>query len=121
MGAVYGFTSILTAIPSEKIGVVVLCNDDIAIGPVRRLNATALDLMFSAKTGEAATKRPTAFTTSANELRNFAGAYESQSYWAQIDLKGAELIANFSGQKLMFNPKSALKFDANGRVAYNAP
>src|SRR5437899_3876318 len=48
MGAVYGFTSILTAIPSEKIGVVVLCNDDIAIGPVRRLNAVALDLMLAA-------------------------------------------------------------------------
>src|SRR2546421_5523491 len=65
MGAVYGFTSILTAIPSEKIAVVVLCNDDIAIGPVRRLNATALDLMFSAKTGESATKSPAAFAISA--------------------------------------------------------
>lgn len=121
MGAVYGFTSILTAIPSEKIGVVVLCNDDIAIGPVRRLNAAALDLMFSAKTGEAATKRQAALAVNADQLRNFVGSYESQSYWAQIDGKGAELIANISGQKLALTPTAALKFEGNGRVAYNAP
>src|SRR5438270_4172395 len=120
MGAVYGFTSILTAIPSEKIGVVVLCNDDVALGPVRRLNATALGLMLSAKTGETVTTAPSSSMAS-DRLRDFAGGYESQSYWAQIDMKGPGIIADISGQKLALTPTGALKFEANGRVAYNAP
>ena len=49
-------------------------------------------------------------------MRNFPGTYESQSYWAQIDLKGSDIGANISGQKLSLRPTGVLTFDANGRV-----
>jgi hypothetical protein len=101
--------------------VVVLCNDDIALGPVRRLNATALGLMLSAKTGDTPTNPAPPLSLKSDELARFIGDYESQSYWARIDANGQTLIANISGQKLTLTPTDSLKFEANGRVAYKAP
>ena len=51
-GAVYGFTSSLVGVPQHKIGAVVLSNDDIAMGPVRKLTDAALDLLIEAKLGQ---------------------------------------------------------------------
>ena len=42
----------LVYLPSAKIGVVVLCNQDIANGRTQRLANLALSLMIEAKTGE---------------------------------------------------------------------
>ncbi len=41
MGAVYGFTSMVIGVPRHKVGVVVLCNDDIVTAAVRRLALNA--------------------------------------------------------------------------------
>jgi CubicO group peptidase (beta-lactamase class C family) len=121
MGAVYGFTSSITLLPEEKIGVVVLCNDDIVVGPVRKLSAGALDSMLFAKTGERASKQSAPFSLTRSELGPFSGDYESQSYWAHLEISGEKLVAVVSGQKVELSPIGALRFEGNGRVAYNAP
>lgn len=112
-GAVYGFTSSLTAVPSEGIGVVVLCNDDIAVGPVRKLNNLALDLLL----GEPELR---AEPVSSNWI-HLAGDYESQSFWGRVDLIHGKLIANISGQKLVLTSAGPLRFEASGRIAHGWP
>jgi CubicO group peptidase (beta-lactamase class C family) len=120
-GAVYGFTSSLVALPNEKIGVIVLSNDDIATGPVKRLGNAALDMMLRSKFGEPLPAPAKPVDLSAAELAAFAGEFESASYWAEIKVAGKVLAANVSGQRMTLTPVGSLKFEANGRVAHEAP
>lgn len=121
MGAVYGFTSSFMGIPSEKVGAVVLCNDDIVVGPVRKLNSLALGLMLAAKTGARPSALPKPARLTAGELQAFTGDYESQSWWARIDVVDGTLMANVSGQKIALTPVGPLRCIGNGRVAFDAP
>jgi CubicO group peptidase (beta-lactamase class C family) len=123
-GAVYGFSSSIVAVPGDKVGVVILNNNDITTGPVRKLNAKALTLMLAAKTAQAPTNAPSGLASNSwnnAQLQAFTGDYESQSYWARIDLKGDKLLLNLSAQQLTLTQTAAWRFEANGRVAYNAP
>jgi CubicO group peptidase (beta-lactamase class C family) len=113
-GAVYGFSSSLVAVPSEKVGVIVLCNDDLAMGPVRKLTNLALDLLF----GEA--DAPPA-PVSSTDLVSLTGDYESESFWARLDVLDGKLVANISGQRMALTPTGPLRFEANGRVAHKWP
>jgi CubicO group peptidase (beta-lactamase class C family) len=120
MGAVYGFTSSLIGVPQHKAGVVVLCNDDIAVGPVRKLAHTALALLLEAKVGEhSPTSAPTA-KLAAEDLDPFVGHYESESFWARVERVGNSLQANVSGQRLTLRPTAARRFEASGRIAHEA-
>jgi CubicO group peptidase (beta-lactamase class C family) len=129
MGAVYGFTSSVAAIPELKIGVVVLANEDIASGPVRKLSDAALGWMMDARIGP---KTPSehapedapedvpedAHLDSAEAL---LGDYESASYWAQILLKDESLCAHVSGQEFVLLPKGRDRYTLDGRWRTNAP
>jgi CubicO group peptidase (beta-lactamase class C family) len=112
-GAVYGFTSSLAVMPSEGLGVIVLCNDDIAVGPVRKLNNLALDLLLGSRDAAPPFEAP--------ELVSLTGDYESQSFWARVDTAQGKLIANISGQKLVLTPTGPLQFKASGRIAQEWP
>jgi CubicO group peptidase (beta-lactamase class C family) len=116
-GAVYGFTSSLVAMPEEQLGVIVLCNDDLAVGPVQKINDAAWDLLLEAKHGEQ--PQPDA-PTIATQLDRFAGEYESESYWASLQPKGGILLANISGQQMTFRPIAENRFEANGRLVHKA-
>ncbi|MEW6156315.1 MAG: serine hydrolase domain-containing protein [Verrucomicrobiota bacterium] len=120
MGAVYGFTSALTAIPAQKIGVIILCNDDIAVGAVRKLNNLALGLMLEAKLGEKLALPENTNELSADELARFAGDFESESYWAKVESRGGMLQANISGQVISLRPVGPLKFLGDGRLVTEA-
>lgn len=120
-GAVYGFTSALTALPADKLGVVVLINDDIAVGPMRKLNNAAVEFMLEAKLGEKPASKPVALKLTAAELAAFAGDYESESFWAKIESGDGGLRANISGQRMTFTPTEPLKSEANGRIVHEGP
>jgi CubicO group peptidase (beta-lactamase class C family) len=121
MGAVYGFTSSLMALPSEKVGVVVLCNDDIVTGPVRKLNALALGLMLAHKTGQAPPVPAPSLAFNVEELKPFSGDFESQSFWARVEVNRRELVANISGQKLALTAVGTNRFVGEGRIAFDTP
>ncbi|MBM3832771.1 MAG: beta-lactamase family protein [Verrucomicrobia bacterium] len=121
MGAVYGFTSILTAIPQHRIGVVVLSNDDIAVGPVRKLNSLALSLILEAKLNEKPPTPPVKLPLKQKELAEFAGDYESESFWARLDASDGIVKANISNQRMTLTPVAPLRFQAEGRLVYDAP
>ena len=105
-GAVYGFTSSIAAIPVEKLGVVVLSNDDLAVAAVERINNAAWRLFRIAKDPQ-----PRAEVSAAN----FDGEYESESYWAQVE----GLTVNFSGQKTTLRALDDLTFEINNRLVNN--
>jgi CubicO group peptidase (beta-lactamase class C family) len=120
-GAVYGFTSLVSGLPDEKLGVVVLCNDDIAVAPVRRLGAAGLSALLDAKTGEKATPSDPPLQLPATDLAALAGAYESESWWAEVTAGPRGLEANVSGQRMTLQPIKPLEFVANGRLALDSP
>lgn len=118
MGAVYGHTASVAALPREKLGVVVLANQDIATGPVRKLTDAALELMREAKLGKRAEPGPEPITVEPAELAKLAGDYESESYWARIEVENGGARVNLSGQPLALTPIEADKFLADGRFAH---
>ena len=117
-GAVYGFSSSLTAIPEHKLGVVVLINDDINLGPMRKLSQLGLNLLLAADQDLALPEdKPTAPLTLDN-LQGFVGEYESESFWADVRLEGNVLEANVGGQRLRLRPVGDLAFEGSGRIAH---
>lgn len=111
-GAVYGFTSSIGAIPEDRLGVVVLCNDDLAVAAVNRINNACWQLLRP----NPRVREPSVEVASAR----FAGEYESESYWATIESTKSGLVANISGQQMSLRPIGDLKFEANGRLANDA-
>lgn len=120
-GAVYGFSSSFVALPGPKVGVIVLANEDIAMGPVSKLVEAGLELLLQAKLGRAPAPKPTPAKLGAAELAAFAGEYESESYWAKLEVNGGKLRANIASQELDFTPVGPMKFRADGRFAHNGP
>jgi hypothetical protein len=98
-GAVYGHSAQLWHLPEERLGVVVLANEDLVNGRVSRLAALALELMLEAKSGARQAARKSQAPAS---LADFAGHYESQSHWAELRAEGGQLRGNFSSQPCVF-------------------
>lgn len=123
MGAVYGFTSSVLAIPGDGVGVVVLANDDLAVAAVRRLARRGLDVLLEQCRGMAAAERREAPTAmKAEELAACAGAFESESFWAQIESGEGDdgLTMTLSRQRLRLSPDGPWRFRANGRLSDDA-
>jgi CubicO group peptidase (beta-lactamase class C family) len=112
-GAVYGHSTQLIYLPEEKIGVVVLANEDIVNGRTTRLAALAVELMLEAKLG---VKQPPAVSETPPSLADFAGDYESQSYWAELRVQGGQLRGNFSSQPCVFLPVKGDTFILRSRI-----
>lgn len=111
-GAVYGFTSSIAAVPEDRLGVVVLCNDDLAVAAVNRINDACWALLRqkpqeSARTAEVAVK-------------DLEGEYESEGYWAKIEATKSGLVANISGQKMALRPLGESRFEGNSRLVNDA-
>jgi serine beta-lactamase-like protein LACTB len=121
MGAVYGFTSELVGLPEHKLGVVVLCNDDLAVGVVRQLSRAGLALLLEAKRGEHNPASPPPFKPNETDLATFAGDYESESFWARIQPGDGCLRAVLSNQPLTLCPTGPDKFAGFGRLVNEAP
>lgn len=111
-GAVYGHSTALTYLPEEKIGVVVLCNDDIVNGRTQHLANLALSHMLRARSGktQAAAK---GHELSVSEKEELAGAWESQSFWMEI---GKELRGTLSCQAFTLTPTEKDRYLLNSRL-----
>jgi hypothetical protein len=110
-GAVYGFTSSLAAVPEDKLGVIVLCNDDLAVAAVERINNAGWRMLRGTTENAAGGRGSTRADTP-----EFLGEYESESYWAKIENTKTGLVANISGQKSSLRPLGDLKFELNNRL-----
>jgi CubicO group peptidase (beta-lactamase class C family) len=114
-GAVYGYSSQFVLLPEEKLAAIVLGNQDVANGRIHHIGDTALSLLLQVKFGE---QPPSAAKLSPppEELARFAGDYESQSYWAHLEVRDGRLAGEISGQPTRFVPAGELSFTAHSRV-----
>jgi CubicO group peptidase (beta-lactamase class C family) len=113
-GAVYGHSTSFAILPEEKLGVIVLGNEDVANGRIRRIANTALSLLLEAKFDEKPPAPPV--VSSVPDLAIFTGDFESQSYWAHLEARAGLLIGDLSGQPTRFTPTGELKFTADSRI-----
>ncbi len=114
-GAVYGFSSALVGLPEHKLGVVVLANQDIVGGAVRRVSDAALDLLLHAKLNEEVPPQKETVKLDADKLAPYVGDYESESYWARIDAGDGVLQLDISGQPVTLACTSTDEFQGTGR------
>jgi len=118
-GAVYGHSTSFGILPDAKLGVIVLGNEDVANGRIRRIANTALSLLLEAKLGEKPPASPA--VSSAPDLSGLAGDYESQSYWAWLEARAGRLVGDLSGQPTRFTPTGELSFTADSRIEDATP
>lgn len=116
-GAVYGHSTALVYLPEEKIGVVVLCNDDIVNGRTQRLANLALSHLLKAKSGEAIPEPPS-FAPAAADLAAMEGEWESDSFWLEI---GPGTKGVLSGQPVTLRPVERDRFLLNSRLHVDQP
>jgi len=118
-GAVYGYSSLLVLLPEAKLAAIVLGNEDVANGRIHHIGDTALSLLLSAKLGEKAP--PPVELSPPENLVRFAGDYESQSFWAHLEVRDGRLLGEISGQPTRFVPAGGLSFTAHSRIDDAAP
>lgn len=117
-GAVYGHSTSLVWLPEEKMGVVVLSNEDIANGRIKRLADLALDLMLKAKFQIEPPEAPKAQAVPLDALNAVAGAWESASYWWEINpaQHGSTLTGNYASQPCTLIPTGRDTFFLQSRI-----
>jgi CubicO group peptidase (beta-lactamase class C family) len=115
-GAVYGHSSTLVFLPEVKLGAVVLANEDLVNARVQHLANAALSLMLQMKCGEPVPSPPQVVPSLADDLRQFVGEYESQSYWARLGITTGTLAAEISGQQVRLIPIAPGRFLAESRI-----
>jgi serine beta-lactamase-like protein LACTB len=126
-GAIYGFATEMALLPSEKVGVVVVCSRDVANAVMTRIADDALRLMLAAKAGKPLPKIERSEPLSAEEARALAGRYRSGERWGDIiesfgrayyipDRGGARLQLRKSGKDLITDDilSFGLKFTRDG-------
>ncbi len=113
-GAVYGHSTSFIVLPNEKLAVIILGNEDIANGRIHRIQKVALSLLLNAKFGEEMPSAPEPFAI--GDLSPFAGEFESQSYWAKLEVVDGNLVGDISGQPTRFTPSGQLTFKADSRI-----
>jgi CubicO group peptidase (beta-lactamase class C family)/D-alanyl-D-alanine dipeptidase len=76
-GAIYGFATEFAALPSEKLGVVVVCSRDVSNAAMTRIANDALRQMLAVKAGKPLPKIETSEPLSPEEARSLVGRYQS--------------------------------------------
>jgi CubicO group peptidase (beta-lactamase class C family)/D-alanyl-D-alanine dipeptidase len=83
-GAIYGFATDLSALPEEKLGVVVVCSRDVANDVVSRLAERALRLMLAAKHGKPLPEIAETKPVPGDVARALAGRWRSKDRWFDL-------------------------------------
>ena len=120
-GAVYGFSSSLIFLPKEKLGIVVLGNQDIVNGRIQNIAQLGLSLMLKSKLGEEPPARPVPIQVKSADLQQFAGHFESPSYWAELVVRDGVLTANISTQPAKLTPVGPRQFVLDSAIHNAAP
>ncbi|HET6573492.1 MAG TPA: serine hydrolase [Fimbriiglobus sp.] len=83
-GAIYGFATQLSALPAEKLGVVVIASRDVANAVVSRLADDALRLMLAAKHGKPLPEFETPKPLSKERALALAGRWRGKDRWFDL-------------------------------------
>ena len=118
-GAVYGHSTSIVLLPDVKLAAIVLGNEDIANGRIRRMSEAALSILLECKLGEK--PPPTVKKLTPTNVNDFTGDYESQSFWARLDMRNGLLVGNLSGQLTHFTFTGDITFLADSRIDDSSP
>jgi CubicO group peptidase (beta-lactamase class C family)/D-alanyl-D-alanine dipeptidase len=106
-GAIYGFSTDFSALPGEKLGVVVVSSRDSSNAVIGRISTEALRLMLAAKAGKPLPKVETSEPLHQEEARALAGRYRSGEKWVEmIETFGRLLMETDRGGSLVRLRKS---------------
>ncbi|HUR54669.1 MAG TPA: serine hydrolase [Gemmataceae bacterium] len=83
-GAIYGFATSWSILPTEKLGVVVVCSRDVANDVVGRISNDAFRQMIAAKAGKPLPKIVRSEPLPPEEARSLAGRYTSKDAWLEL-------------------------------------
>jgi serine beta-lactamase-like protein LACTB len=83
-GAVYGFATTFTALPDDKLAVLVAASKDVANGVTDRLADYALSLLLAAKAGKPLPDLPTSHRLLPGEARRLEGVYRDGERWLEV-------------------------------------
>ena len=83
-GAIYGFATEWAALPSEKLGVIVVCSRDVANATVTRIADESLRLMLAAKGGKELPKIKRSEPLAPDEARNLVSHYTRAGGWLEL-------------------------------------
>ncbi len=119
-GAVYGHSTALLYLPDSGIGVVVLANEDIVNARVGRIANLALSLMLEIKTGEKPPV-PSVPAPITGKLEDYAGPYESGSFWCELSVQDGRLTGNYASQPCELTPNGPDTFLLNSRIHDDVP
>ena len=114
-GAVYGHSTSFIVLPEARLACIVLVNEDIANGRVRRIAHGALKLLLAERRNEVP-ENESVTPYQHKDLSIFVGDYESESYWGHLELLDGKLIGNLSGQETRFREKANREFLADSRI-----
>ena len=114
-GAVYGFSSEFIGMPDEKIGVVVLANEDVANTTTGQIAVRALELMCAARTGEEAPAPQERIPFDSEKAAACVGVYANQTHWAEVSAVDGGLAIMISGQRGDLEPVGEDEYVAVGR------
>lgn len=90
-GAIYGFATEWAALPSDKLGVVVVCSRDVANTVTNRISDDAFRLMLAAKAGKPLPKIERYEPLPAADARKLAGIYRGADRWLEVTESGGRL------------------------------
>jgi D-alanyl-D-alanine dipeptidase len=90
-GAIYGFATELSALPDDKLGVVVIASRDVANAVTTHIADEALKLMLAAKQGKPLTKIETTTAIDPERAAKLAGRYRSSDKFIDLIARGGKL------------------------------
>ncbi|MCI0702253.1 MAG: serine hydrolase, partial [Planctomycetia bacterium] len=83
-GAVYGFATTFSALPEEKLGVIVVSSRDVANAVTGRIASDALRQMLAVKAGKPLPKIKISEPLALEEARQLAGRYRFRDRWCDL-------------------------------------
>ncbi|CAN5490286.1 serine hydrolase [soil metagenome] len=92
-GAVYGFATVLEALPAEKLGVAVVTTKDCANGVAKKLADFALELMLAESAGQSLPTYKPAVLIDANLVSQLTGSYRDGTDGVNVFLQDSQLFA----------------------------
>ncbi|MFO0937411.1 MAG: serine hydrolase [Gemmataceae bacterium] len=106
-GAIYGFATNFSALPDQKLGVVVVCSRDVANSVMNRIGDETLKLLLAAKAGKPLPTIATSEPIPAAEAKALVGRYRCDDvYFDLFDSAGELLLTHSRGGSILRLRKS---------------
>jgi len=95
-GAVYGFATVCTALPDERLGVVVCGARDVVNATLDRIAELALRGMLAVRAGRPLPRAEVTDALHPFRARRLAGSWQAEDLWVDLEQQGDELVLSDS-------------------------